>query len=71
MEEILEDPISEVFPNVKIRSIQGQGYYNPNYGEHGSFVVIATEGESAGQIIKAQPVSLEQLETLREFNAID
>ena len=71
MEKILGDSISEVFPDVKIRGIQGQGYYTPNYGKHGAFIGIATEGELVGQVIKAQPVSLEQLEILREFNAID
>jgi hypothetical protein len=53
VEEILGGPISEVFLDVKIRGIQGQGYYNLNYREHGTFINIATEGESAGQVMKA------------------
>lgn len=71
MEQILEDTTSEIFRDITIRGVQGQGYYTPNYGENGAFIGIATEGKLAGQIIKAQPVSLEQLDILREFNAID
>jgi hypothetical protein len=42
-----------------------------DYGESGFFVGIHTEGEFAGQIKKAQPLSEKQLEILREFNKID
>jgi len=38
VEKILGDPISEVFPDVKIRGVQGRGYYTPNYGEHRAFI---------------------------------
>jgi hypothetical protein len=71
LEKILEDPTSEVFPDVKIRGIQGRGYYTPKYGQHGTFIGIHIEGDFAGQIMKAHPTSLEQLEILRESKAID
>ena len=66
LEKILQDPNTEVFPGVSIRGIKSHGYYTEDYGESGFFVGITTEGELAGQITKAQPVSEKQLESLRE-----
>ena len=65
LEKILQDPNTEVFPGVSIRGIKGHGYYNEGYGESGFFVGITTEGELAGRITKAQPVSDKQLKTLQ------
>lgn len=54
-----------------MRGIKGHGYYTENYGESGFFVGIHTEGEFAGQIKKAQPISDQQLKTLQEENRMD
>lgn len=71
LEKILQDPNTESFPGVSIRGINGQGYYNKDYGENGFFIGIHTEGEFTGQIKKAQPMSDPQLDFLREFNQVD
>ena len=71
LEKILEDTDTSVFPDVSMRGIKGHGYYTENYGESGFFVGIHTEGEFAGQIKKAQPVTPEQLEYLRTLNSIN
>jgi hypothetical protein len=71
LEEILEDPNTEPYPDVSMRGIKGHGYYTENYGESGFFVGIHTEGEFKGQIKKAQPMSDPQLYFLREFNQVD
>ncbi len=71
VEEILKDPTTEPYPDVSMRGIKGHGYYTENYGESGFFVGIHTEGEFAGQIKKAQPISDQQLKTLQEENRID
>ena len=54
-----------------MRGIKGHGYFTEHYGESGFFVGIHTEGEFAGQIMKAQPISERQLEFLRELNILD
>ena len=71
LEKILEDPNTKVFPEITMRGIAGHGYYTENYGECGFFVGISTEDKLAGYITKAQPVSLEQLETLIKLKSID
>ena len=71
LEKILQDPNTEPFPGVSIRGINGQGYYTKDYGENGFFIGIHTEGQFAGQIIKAQPISQRQLEFLRELKILD
>ena len=71
VEEILQDPTTEPYPDVSMRGIKGHGYYTENYGESGFFVGIHTEGEFAGQIKKAQPISDQQLKTLQEENRMD
>jgi len=70
VEEILQDTNTSVFPDVSMRGIKGRGYYTEDYGEFGFFVGIHTEGEFAGLIMKAQPVSREQLEDLRTLHSI-
>ena len=71
VEDILKDPTTEPYPDVKMLGIKGHGYYTENFGKYGFFVGIYTEGEFAGQIKKAQPVSDQQLKTLKEKNKID
>ena len=71
LEKILEDPNTEPFPDVNIRGIKGHGYLTDAYGKAGFFIGIHTEGEFAGQIKKAQPVTPEQLEDLRTLNSIN
>jgi hypothetical protein len=66
IEEILKDPTLKFIPDVSMRGIKGHGYYTENYGEYGFFVGIHTEGEFAGQIKKAQPVSPQQLKILQK-----
>ena len=56
LEEILEDPNTEPFPDVSMRRIKGHGYYSEDYGESGFFVGIHNEGEFTGQIKKAQQI---------------
>ena len=71
VEKILEDPNTEVFPDISMRGITGRGYYNEDYGESGFFVGIHNEGDFTGQIKKAQPISEAQLKVLQEKNKID
>ena len=71
VEEILQDPTTEPYPDVSMRGIKGHGYYTENYGESGFFVGIHTEGEFSGQIKKAQPISDQQLKKLQEENRMD
>ena len=54
-----------------MRGIKGHGYYTENYGESGFFVGIHKEGEFTGLIMKAQPVTPEQLEDFRTLNSIN
>ena len=71
LEEILEDPNTEPFPDVSIRGTKSHGYYTEKYGESGFFVGIHNEGKFKGQIKKAQPINDQQLKTLQEENRID
>jgi len=71
LEKILQDPNTEVFPGVSISGIKGHGYYTEDYGQSGFFIGIHTEGEFAGQIMRAQPVTPEQLEKLQTLNSIN
>jgi hypothetical protein len=71
VEKMLEDPNTEVFPDISMRGITGRGYYNENYGESGFFVGIHNEGNFTGQIKKAQPIGKEQFKILQEEKKID
>ena len=73
LEKILRDPSTEPFPDIKVRGTQSRGYYNSEWCEEkgGIFIAIATEGERAGQITKAQPMSNDQLERLCEKRTIE
>ena len=59
---------THIYPNVKIRGIQGRVYYCPNTYR---IVGIHTEGQFSGQIMKAQPISKRQVELLENLNIID
>ena len=59
---------SDIYPDVSIRGIQGRVYHDERMNR---VVVIHTEGEFAGQIMKAQPISDKQLGFLRELNILD
>ena len=54
-----------------MRGIKGRGYLTDAYGKAGFFIGIHTEGKFAGLIMKAQPVTGEQLERLETFNLIN
>lgn len=71
LEKIVEDPNNSIYQNVSMRGIKGHGSYTEDYGESGFFVGIHTEGEFAGLIMKAQPVTPEQLEDLQRLNSIN
>ena len=65
---ILSSTNSEVFTDVSIRGIQGRVYH---CDETNRVVGIHTEGEFAGQIVKAQPISKEQRALLKTQNKLD
>jgi hypothetical protein len=68
MEDTLQNPATETYPSMTMRGTKGRGYYNQ---ETNTFVGIHTEGDLAGQIIKAQPLSEQQVQILREQNRVD
>jgi hypothetical protein len=68
IKSILSNTNSDIYPDVSIRGIQGQVYHCKDTNR---VVGIHTEGEFAGQIMKAQPISERQLEFLRELNILD
>lgn len=68
IKSILSNTNSDIYPDVIIRGIQGQVYHCKDTNR---IVGIHTEGEFAGQIMKAQPISERQLEFLRELNILD
>lgn len=68
IKSILSDTKSKVYTDVSIRGIQGRVYHCKDTNR---VVGIHTEGEFAGQIMKAQPISERQLELLRELNILD
>ncbi len=56
-----------IYTDVSIRGTNGRVYHDQ---KNGRIVAIPTEGKFAGQIIKAQPISQEQLKILRELKKI-
>jgi hypothetical protein len=68
IKSILSNTKSDVYTDVSIRGIQGRVYHCKDTNR---VVGIQTEGEFAGQIMKAQPISERQLEFLRELNILD
>ena len=71
--EVMRDPSSEFYPNIRIRSSEENGYVyytkenrgtdSANYA--GFIVAVQTEGKIAGRVIKAQSVNERQLENLQ------
>ena len=60
--------IQNVYTDVSIRGIQGRVYHCK---ETNRVIGIITEGKFTGQIMKAQPISERQLESLRELNILN
>ena len=72
VEDILQSPESEFFPEVTMRGIKGRGYFNKNYGDgEGFFVGINDEGEFKGQVKKAQSVSPKQYRILEDTKSVE
>ena len=57
-----------MYTDVSIRGIQGRVYHCK---ETNRVIGIITEGKFTGQIMKAQPISERQLESLRELNILN
>jgi hypothetical protein len=68
IKSILSNTNSDIYPDVSIRGIQGRIYHCKDTNR---VIGIHTEGEFAGQIMKAQPITEGQLEFLRELNILD
>jgi hypothetical protein len=68
IKSILSNTNSDIYTDVSIRGIQGRVY---NCKDTNRVIGIHTEGEFAGQIMKAQPISDPQLDLLRELNILD
>lgn len=68
IKSILSNTNSDIYPDVNIRGIQSRVYHCKDTNR---VVGIHTEGEFAGQIMKAQPISDPQLDLLRELNILD
>ena len=68
IKSILSNTNSDIYPDVSIRGIQGRVYHSKDTNR---VVGIHTEGEFAGLIMKAQPISDPQLNLLRELNILD
>ena len=67
IERILLNPEYDLYREVSIRGIQGRVYHCKDTN---LIVGIHTEGEFAGQIMKAQPITPEQLEMLKDLKSI-
>lgn len=65
---IISNPKTDIYYDVNIRGIQGQVYHCK---ETDRIVAIHTEGEFAGQIMKAQPISPAQLQLLKKLDKLD
>jgi hypothetical protein len=68
IKSILSNTNSDIYPDVSIRGIQGRVYHS---NDTNRVIGIHTEGEFAGLIMKAQPISDPQLNLLRELNILD
>jgi hypothetical protein len=68
IKSILSNTKSDVYTDVTSRGIQGRVYHCKDTNR---VVGIHTEGEFAGQIMKAQPISERQLEFLGGLNILD
>jgi len=65
---ILSNPKTDVYIDVSIRGTKGRVYHCK---ETNRVVAIHTEGEFAGQIMKAQLVSDPQVDSLRRLKTLD
>ena len=69
--EVMRDPSSDFYPNIKIRGENGYVYYtNKNRGTdsalYAGFIIgVQTEGPNTGRVMKAQSINKRQLENLR------
>jgi len=68
IKSILSNTKSNVFTDVKIRGTQGRVYLCRDTNR---VVGIDTEGEFAGQIMKAQPITKPQIDQLCELNILE
>lgn len=68
IKSILSNTKSDVYTDVIIRGIQGRVYHCKDTKR---VVAIHTEGDFAGQLMKAQPISNPQLDLLRELKILD
>lgn len=69
VERIMNNPETQPFPDISIRGVDGHGYFSTEFG--GVFIGIHNEGPLKGNIVKVQPVTRNQLETLKSLNKID
>ena len=67
IKNLLLDTNSDIYNNVCIRGIRGKIYHN---NEANNIVGIHIEGKFAGQVIRAQPISVKQLRFLRESKVL-
>lgn len=65
----MNNPETQPFPDISIRGVDGHGYFSTEFG--GVFIGIHNEGPLKGNIVKVQPVTRNQLETLKSLNKID
>ena len=69
--EVMRDPSSDFYPNIKIRGENGYVYYtNKNRGTDSALYAgfikgVQTEGPNTGRVMKAQSINKRQLENLR------
>lgn len=71
IERVLVTPNTRVFLNVSMRGIDSTVYYTKEYEESGFVIGRHNESEFEGLIMKAQPVSHEQLQNLIIFTILD
>lgn len=64
----LSDPESVIYSNVSVRGIKGRVYHDESIE---CVIVVHTEGEFAGQVKKAQPITEKQLQVLRKLNILN
>ena len=68
IKNILLDANNDIYDNVYIRGIRGKIYHNDEFN---NIVGIHIEGKFAGQVMRAQPISIEQLRFLRELKVLN
>ena len=68
IKNILANSKTKPHPDIIIRGVQGRVYHCQDTDR---VVAIHTEGKFAGQVMKAQPISPEQLNLLRDLKILD